>query len=254
LYIRNSMNKKILVVGGTSGLGRKLAEIYASEGCQVGIIGRREDLLAEIKKQFPAIEVVKADISKDDIPEQLMNLIGKMDGMDILLLTASIGEFNEDLVAEKELRTTAINVKGYIQVLHTAWHYFKKKGGGQIAAVTSIAAARGNKVAPAYNASKAFQSSYLEGLRIKAKHEKNNITVTELVPGYMQTDMGKGERMFWVAPLDKAARQSIRGIDRKRKRIFITKRWWWIYGILKFLPIRIYDPLINGSWKLKRKT
>jgi short-subunit dehydrogenase len=248
------MKKKVLVVGGTSGLGRKLAEIYAGEGCQVGIVGRREELLAEVKKQFPAIEVVKADISNDDFPAQLMSLVDKMNGMDILILTASIGEFNEDLVAEKELRTTHINVKGYTQVLHTAWHYFKKKGGGQIAAVTSIAAARGNKVAPAYNASKAFQSSYLEGLRIKASHEKNNIIITELVPGYMQTDMGKGDRMFWVASLDKAARQSKRGIDRKRKRVFITKRWWWIYGILKFLPIRIYDPLMNGSWKLDRKT
>ncbi len=248
------MNKKILIVGGTSGLGRKLAETYSVEGCQVGIIGRREHLLNEIKSQFPAIEIEKADISDESISRSIANVIDKMKGVDIIILTASIGEFNEELIADKELRTIDINVSGYTAVLNTAWHYFQNKGGGQIVAVTSIAAVRGNKIAPAYNASKAFQSNYLEGLRIKSKNEGNHIIITELIPGYIKTDMGKGDRMFWVASVDKAARQSRKAIHKKRKRAFITKRWWWVYGLLKFMPNRIYDSIINGSWKFKRKT
>ena len=248
------MAKKILVVGGTSGLGLRLAELYLAEGSVVGIVGRRENLLHEIKQQFPGnIEILKADISEDNIQNQLMNLINRMGGMDVLILTASIVEFNEELFIEKELKTIAVNVNGYTAVLNTAWHYFKEKGNGHIVAVTSIAAARGNKTAPAYNASKAFQSNYIEGLRVKSKYEKNKIAITELIPGYIDTAMGKSDRMFWVATIGKAARQSKRAIDKKRTRAFITKRWWLIYHILRFLPIFIYNSFINGSWKMKHK-
>jgi len=248
------MNKKILIVGGTSGLGRKLAELYIAEGFVVGIVGRRETLLHEIKQQFPDnLEILKADISESNAQEVLMNFINRMGGMDIFILTASIGEFNEELSLEKELNAVDTNVRAYITALNVAWHYFRQRGNGHIVAVTSIAAARGNKTAPAYNASKAFQSNYIDGLRIKSKYENNKIVITELIPGYMETAMGKGDRMFWVATLDKAAQQSKRAINKKRTRAFITKRWRLIYSILRFLPIFIYDSFINGSWKMKHK-
>jgi short-subunit dehydrogenase len=248
------MNKKILIVGGTSGLGRKLAELYLAEGFAVGIVGRRENLLHEIKQQFPDnIEILKADVSESNIQAALMNFIYRMGGIDIFILTASIGEFNEELSLEKELNAADTNVKGYITALNVAWHYFRQKGNGHIVAVTSIAAARGNKAAPAYNASKAFQSNYIEGLRVKSKFEKNKIIITELIPGYIDTAMGKGDRMFWITTLGRAAQQSKQAIDKKRTRAFITKRWWLIYQVLKFLPIFIYDSFINGSWKMKHK-
>src|SRR5260221_1148049 len=229
------MAKKILVVGGTSGLGLRLAELYLAEGSLVGIVGRRETLLHEIKQQFPDnIEILKADISEDNIQDGLINLVNRMGGMDVFILTASVGEFNEELSVDKELNTIDINVKGYISVLNTAWHYFKQKGNGHIVAVTSVAASRGNKAAPSYNASKAYQSNYIEGLRVKSKYENNKIIITELIPGYIDTAMGKGDRMFWVAELDKAARQSKKAIDKKRTRVFITKRWSLIYHTLKF--------------------
>jgi hypothetical protein len=66
--------------------------------------------------------------------------------------------------------------------------------------------------------------------------------------------MGKGDRMFWVASVDKATRLAKKAIDKKKKRAFIPKRWWWVYHILRLLPTFIYDPIINSSWKLKRKT
>src|SRR5437667_10623984 len=177
------MNKKILIVGGTSGLGRKLAELYIAEGFVVGIVGRRETLLHEIKQQFPDnLEILKADISESNAQEVLMNFINRMGGMDIFILTASIGEFNEELSLEKELNAVDTNVRAYITALNVAWHYFRQRGNGHIVAVTSIAAARGNKTAPAYNASKAFQSNYIEGLRIKSKYENNKIVITELIP------------------------------------------------------------------------
>ncbi len=251
---KNTMPKRILIVGGSSGLGRRLAELYAAEGCKIGIIGRRENLLEEIRQQFPFhIHTCIADISIDEISKKIIDLINTLDGIDILIIAASIGEINEDLNASIENKTIETNVNGYLQVLITAWHYFFQKGSGHIAGITSIAAIRGNKMAPAYNASKAFQSNYLEGLRVKAKNENKKIIITELIPGYINTAMGKGDRMFWVSSVEKAARQCIKAIAKKRSRAFITKRWWLAYTVLKFLPIFIHDPLMNASWKMKQK-
>ena len=248
------MQKKILIIGGSSGLGQKLAEMYAADGCRVGIIGRRENLLKEIEQKFPdQISILKADINDINISVQLTDLIHKMDGIDICIITASIAAFNHDLNISPEIKTIETNVSGFVKVLNTAWHYFKQKGAGHIAGVTSIATARGNKIAPAYHASKAFQSIYLESLRVKAKSEKSNIIITELIPGYIDTAMGKGDRMFWVASPDKAARQCKRAIEKKKAKAFITKRWWFVYHFQRLLPIFIYDSVVNGSWKLKRK-
>jgi short-subunit dehydrogenase len=248
------MSKKVLIVGGSSGLGRQLAELYAAEGCKVGIIGRRENLLIELQERFPEqIVIKKADIADDTINAALHDLISNLDGVDIIIAAASVINFNTDLNPALEEETIAVNVKGYTNVVTTAWNYFKEKGSGQIVGITSIAAARGNKMAPAYHASKSFQSIYLESLRVKSKFEKNTISITELIPGYIDTAMGKGDRMFWVSSLSKAGSQAKKAIDKKRQRAFISKRWWFVYHIQRFLPIFIYDSVVNGSWKLKRK-
>jgi short-subunit dehydrogenase len=249
------MQKRVLIIGGSSGLGKKLAELFAADGWKVGIIARRDQLLKDIAAQFPGNVFVRAaDIRNESIEADINEVIQAMQGMDMLILAASIVEINKDLQVAPELNTVQTNVYGFTRVINIAWKYFMKNGGGQIVAITSIAAARGNKQATAYNASKSFQSVYLEGLRLKAKNERNNISITELVPGYMDTAMGKGDRMFWIATVEKAARQSKKAILKKRRKAFITKRWWWVYHILRNLPSFIYERIINGSWKLKSRT
>jgi short-subunit dehydrogenase len=249
------MQKNVLIVGASSGLGRRLAELYAGEGAKVGLIARREELLREISRSFPSnIFFRQADISEPGAENIFKNLVDEMDGVDVVIITASIVLFNEDLSSEDELTTVETNARGFTRIANAAYNYFKKKGAGQIVGVTSIAAARGNRHAPAYNASKAFQASYLEGLRVKAGKENKNIRITELVPGYIKTDMGRGDRLFWVASIEKAARQSKKAIDKKRKKVFITKRWWLVYHVLRFLPIFIYDGVVNGKWKLKQQS
>ena len=246
------MSKNVLIVGATSGIGRRLAELYAGSGHQVGILGRRGNLLNEIQKNFPSnIHIKKADVTDDNIGQSINELINEMNGVDVIIISASIVEFNEDLLPEHEIKTVETNIKGFTKVMNFTWHYFKNKHGGQIVAITSIAAARGNKSAPAYNASKAFQSHYIEGLRLKATKEKNKIIITELIPGYIKTDMGKGDRVFWSSSVDKAAQLSKKAINKKKKRAFIPKKWWWVYHIVKLLPGFIHDRIINSSWKTK---
>lgn len=248
------MQEKILIIGGTSGLGKKLCELYCLEECIVGVVGRRKELLEELVHAYPLyVRPFVYDISSPTCADDIFNIIKQLGGIDKLILTASIAEFNPALKFSIEQKTISINVSGYIGVLNAAYQYFHKENKGHIVIVTSIASARGNKVAPAYNASKAFQKTYLEGLRLKLKYENKNVCITELIPGYMNTAMAKGERLFWVANIDKAGRQAKTAIDKKRTQSFITKRWVFIYYTYKLLPLSLYTTLINSKIKFDQK-
>ena len=248
------MKRNILIIGGTSGLGRKLAELYCKEDCLVGILGRRLALLQEFAELYPhQAKICHADISTQGAEQRINDFIDEMGGFDIFICTASVIHFNDELDLKTELDTLGTNINGFTKTINAAYNYCKKNNNGQIVIVTSVAASRGNKTAPAYNASKAFQSKYTEGIRLKIISEKINASVTEIIPGYMDTGMAKGNRLFWMASIEKAARQAKRAIEKKKRRAFITKRWWFIYQAYRLMPSFIYDRLINSNISFKRK-
>jgi short-subunit dehydrogenase len=82
-------------------------------------------------------------------------------------------------------------------------------------------------------------SNYLEGLRIKAARTGRPIHVTEIQPGYVRTAMAKGEGLFWVASVERAAAQIARAIAQRRPHAYVTRRWRLIAWLLKIVP---------GSW------
>ena len=85
--------------------------------------------------------------------------------------------------------------------------------------------------------------NYLEGLRQKAKKLNSDISVTDIRPGFVDTEMAKGEGLFWVAPVEKASRQIFNAINRKKRVAYVTKRWRFIASVLKHLPRPIYDKM-----------
>jgi short-subunit dehydrogenase len=129
---------------------------------------------------------------------------------------------------------------GFVKIASFSFNYFRKQRHGQLAVISSVAALRGNSFAPAYSASKAYVSNYAEGLNIKARKLKVDIVVTDIRPGFVKTSMAKGEGQFWVAPVEKAARQIRTAIAAKKRVAYITKRWWLIAAIMKRVPFWIY--------------
>ncbi len=235
------MQQKIIIVGGTSGIGRKMAEIYLDLGNKVGITGRRAALLSEIRDQYPELASTACfDVTEEKNINHLNDLIGQLGGLDILVISAGNGDASEQLDWKIDQATVATNVNGFVEIANWAFNFFAGQGHGQLAVISSIAAIRGNSSAPAYSASKSFQSVYFEGLSIKAKRLKKDIIVTCIEPGFVQTAMAKSDKLFWVVPLEKAARQIIRGIQRKKRKIYISRRWWLIAKILKWMPYWIY--------------
>lgn len=230
--------KKAVIIGASSGIGRELARILTRNNYMVGITGRRENLLRELQKENPVQYVYKTfdvrDLSKT--AKNLKELIKELGGLDLFIISSGIGFINLELDAEPEFQTIDTNVTAFTDLATFAFRYFRDHKGGHLAGITSIASLRGNKVAPAYNASKAYQSNYLEGLRMKARSEKIPVFVTDIKPGFVDTDMAKGDRLFWVASPEKAAQQIYRAICRKKRIVYITKRWRLFALMLRLFP------------------
>ncbi|MCX8019869.1 MAG: SDR family NAD(P)-dependent oxidoreductase [Chitinophagaceae bacterium] len=237
--------RKIIVIGASSGIGRKIAELYAEKKYKVGITGRRNPLLQEIKQQFPEqIETACFDITADDCLVHLQELVQRMQGMDTLILSAGVGEPDKDLSWEIDKMTVDTNVNGFLKIANWAFHYFEKKGSGRLAFISSVAAYRGGLHAPAYNASKAFQSSYAYGLALRAERISPQFSVTCVEPGFVATKMAKGHRLFWVVPVHKAARQIIHAVEKRKRQAFISRRWRLIAYLLRFLPHCVYKRMV----------
>jgi short-subunit dehydrogenase len=239
-----SFHKRVIIIGATSGIGKALAEHYAKTSCRVGISGRRSHLLDEIHGHFPNHIVTECfDVQGCDNIHHCQSLIQKTGGMDLLIYNAGFGDPSDTLDWEIEKTTYETNVKGFIETVHFAFNYFVKQGHGQIAATSSVAANRGNGLAPAYSASKAFMSVYMEGLLMKARKMKVNIAITDIQPGFLATKMAKSNQLFWVTPVDKAVKQMTMGIEKKKWRVYISRRWRIIAWMMKRMPSRLYHKL-----------
>jgi len=236
--------KKVIIIGASSGMGREVAKLYAQDGNRVAVTGRRYNLLESLRQEYPNNIITGAfDVRQMENPGKLDTLVNQLGGMDICLICAGIGTISKELSWEIENETFETNVSAFTQISAWAFNYFVKQGHGQLANISSIASWRGNSHAPAYSASKAFQSVYFEGLHMKAMQLKLPLIITDIQPGFVQTKMAQGNKRFWVSSVEKAALQIRKGMDSGKFRFYVTKRWRIIAWIMKRVPDFIYHKL-----------
>ena len=234
----------ILIVGATSGIGRALAENYVEKGHKIAITGRREEKLEELRQNNPNFYPIKHDIREiEKFPGILNEIKGKWGTLDLIIISAGIGKFNKELdwdICESVLKT---NVLGVTKALTDSYNFFAKQGKGQLVNISSVASHIGNGINPSYNASKAFQANFMEGLWFKAnKNRHAKISITDIRPGFVDTKLAQGET-FWKADPQTAARQIIRAIENKKRRAYITKRWGLIAFVLKWMPRKLANKI-----------
>lgn len=234
--------KKIIIIGATSGIGRRLAELYAQEDCRIGITGRRENLLKEIcaldkdKLFYQVCDITHTESTLSSL-EALVKEIG---GMDLLIISAGTGELNPQLSYLLERPTLLTNIIGFTNIADWGFRYFEQQKGGHLINISSVGGTRGSGIAPAYNASKAYQINYMEGLRQKAAKLPFPIYTTDIRPGFVDTAMAKGDGLFWVTPVEKAAKQIKKAISSKKKIAYISKRWKYVAAVFKLIPSALY--------------
>ena len=239
----------IIIIGATSGIGRALFEKYAADGNRIGIVGRRTHLLEELHHEHPNTAIkATADITKQDeiaqaidaLHSELKDIDLELKDIDLAIVCSGTGDINASLDYAVERPTIDTNVMGWTYVVDILYNILEQQGHGHLVAITSAGGLRGEPMAPAYSASKAYQINYMEALRKKAFKSRAHIIVTDIRPGLVDTAMAKGEGLFWVMPVEKVAYQIIAAIRKEKSKVYITKRWHFLAIINKSLPFMLF--------------
>lgn len=234
--------RKIVIIGATSGIGKALAEQYAKTDAKIAIVGRREDKLQDIATTCEDKYIYRVcDVTVTDMLVNTLDyILNHLDSIDLMVISAGTGELNPELVYKLEEPTLKTNVMGWTCIVDWTMKLFERQGFGHLVSISSVGGLRGSGVASAYNASKAYQINYMEGMRQRVSKLNKEIFVTDIRPGFVDTAMAKGNGLFWVAPVEKVSKQILAAIQKKKKVAYVTKRWRLVALILKLMPSSLY--------------
>jgi meso-butanediol dehydrogenase/(S,S)-butanediol dehydrogenase/diacetyl reductase len=199
--VKGLKDKRVLITGGASGIGKSTAQRFLEEGSRVVVLDKDEKGSREIKNALPELkETIIADVSK---PEQVAEAFGQLDnlweGLDILINNAGISIRNPflDITAEQWLEVIDVNLNGIFYVAQQAAKRMEKGEGGVILNMGSSNALTGYHYYASYNASKA---GVVQLTRSMALELAPKIRVNAVCPGFILTPMQETE--YTVEMLD----------------------------------------------------
>lgn len=183
--------RRILVSGGTSGLGAGVVKAAAAAGAVVGVLGRRQALLDELASGA-GVHVAACDIADGDRAQDAVDeLAQRMGGIDSLVNCAGVMLHSRVTDGSREdwRQTLAINVEGTMNTTVSALGYLRRSAPSDLVFISSPSADRVASPASAmYSASKAAIARLAEGLHAEFEGEGVPIRVIVVKPGYIATD------------------------------------------------------------------
>jgi NAD(P)-dependent dehydrogenase (short-subunit alcohol dehydrogenase family) len=246
----STLARSIFITGASSGIGEALAAEFARRGYALAIAARRVERLEALAGRLRGagasrVLPIALDVTDfDGIATALASAAAEFGRLDIVVVNAGVGysvaagRGRFDLVR----RTLDTDLTGAIATIEQALPILRAQGGGQIVAITSIAGVRGMPFLGAYSAAKAGLHRYLQALRAEVYREP--LTVTELAPGYIDTDMNRGapSRPF-VISVQKGAAIMARLIEHGVSHSYVPAwPWMLVAPLLRVLPTALVAP------------
>jgi len=190
--------KVAVVTGGTKGIGRAIAKAFVAAGLKVAITARNEDEITDAVSQLNLAGPGTAtghvcDVREYEQVKSLFATLANSGGVDILINNAGIGIFaTVESMSPDEFRTVLeTNVFGVFYCCHEAIPLMKRRGGGYIINISSLAGANAHPRLAAYNASKFGLNGFSEALMQEVRHD--GIKVSYIMPGSVNTEFGGDE-------------------------------------------------------------
>jgi len=241
-----------LVIGASSGIGAALTELLAGKGYYVAAVARRETLLAELCERInqastegPRALYYSHNVTNyEEVPGLFQKIAADLGGLDLVIYVAGAqpAMTAEEFSFEKDATMARVNLLGAMAWLDEAALRFQQAGNGHIVGISSIAAVRGRRLNPGYNASKAGLDTFLEGLRNRLT--RLGVTVTTIRPGFVETRLlENATKTMWVITPAEAARQIFRAIGRQKQISYVPGRWRLVSLVITHIPSFIFRRL-----------
>lgn len=238
--------KRIIIVGASSGIGYEVARLFIGKGWSVGVAARRKEPLLKLQTIAPErVWVQQLDVTEQEAETALQRLIADVGGMDVYFHVSGIGKQNKTLDPDIEQNTFQTNVVGFGRMVGVAYRYFAVHGSGQIAVVSSIAGTKGLGAAPAYSATKRFQNIYIQALAQLARMERLPIVFTDIRPGFVDTALLSGSQRYpMLMRPDRVARKMVAAIEHRRRVVVIDWRYAIITFFWRLIPRWLWERMI----------
>jgi len=245
------MKNLALITGASSGIGKELAKIHASEKGDLILVARRRDEMESLADELRRlhgvyIQVVALDLSIPGAVLTLLKEIGEnVSQVEILMNNAGFGGFGRffDRPIAKEIEMMQLNMVALTELTHRILPHMIARGSGKILNTASSAGFMPGPLQSVYFATKAYVVSFTQGIHYELKSK--GITVTALCPGPVKTEFdtvaGMGNSAMFANGADAftTAKKGYKAM-MKGKRIKISE---FSYTLL----IKVFGPILPDA-------
>ena len=240
--------KKIWITGASSGIGKAVAEKFASEGWMVAASARRQEILNKMAENQNIFAYPLDVTQKENVTKTFNKIIEDFKNVDICLFCSGTYDpkLEQEINIEQNKFVMETNYFGVLNCIKAVETYFKNKKSGQISIVSSVAAYRGLPNSSGYGPSKAALTNLTESIYFDFK--KHNVKISLVSPGFIKTPLtDKNEfPMPFIRSPEFAADKIFQGLTKKN--IFEVHFPLGLTLTLKFLrilPYKLYLFLID---------
>ena len=240
--------KKIWITGASSGIGKAVAEKFASEGWMVAASARRQEILNKMAENQNIFAYPLDVTQKENVTKTFNNIIEDFKNVDICLFCSGTYDpkLEQEINIEQNKFVMETNYFGVLNCIKAVETYFKNKKSGQISIVSSVAAYRGLPNSSGYGPSKAALTNLTESIYFDFK--KHNVKISLVSPGFIKTPLtDKNEfPMPFIRSPEFAADKIFQGLTKKNMfEIHFPLGLTLTLKFLRIVPYRIYLFLIE---------
>ena len=239
-------DKKIWIIGASSGIGAALADELSRRGANLILSARRKDELERISSKFsrPAT-IAPADVSDAQSLKDLAQTHGPFDSVIFLAALYNPGLVENMNIDESSLMVD-INIKGALNTIDAVYPGMRQAQKGQIVFCGSVAGYCGLPNSQPYSLTKAAIISLAQSLHVEA--ERHNIDIKLISPGFVRTpltDKNDFDMPMIIEP-EEAARIIADGLTASTFEIHFPRKFTWIVKFLSALPYPFFFKIARG--------
>lgn len=240
----------VWITGASTGIGAEIARQLAVRGITVAVSARSADKLSALAQVNPRLKPYPLDVTDASAVAATFAAIERDCGaVDLVLAGAgTYAPLTLDSFSPAPFRSMyETNYLGVIHVLSAVLPAFRRRRGGHIAWIASVAGYRGLPKAAAYGPSKAALINLAESL--KPELEAEGVRVSVINPGFVRTPLTAQNDfpMPFLMEADEAARRSIAGLAGGRFEVAYPARFVALLKLARLLPYRVYFALIRRN-------